>query len=57
MENNINNEIISQLAVKIANLEVQVAALSAENKVLYSQLQQPSSEENVEGVEVDEPSE
>ena len=53
MENNINNEIINQLAVKIANLEVQVAALSAENKVLYSQLQQ-ASPESEEGVEVDE---
>ena len=46
MENNINVEIINSLAVKIANLEVQVAALTAENKGLYSQLQSGESEEN-----------
>ena len=59
METNVNNEIISQLAVKSANLEVQVATLGAENKVLYAQLQQAQAENTEqskieEGAELDE---
>jgi len=52
MENNLHAEIINNLAIKIANLEVQVAALTAENKEIlnqYTMLQ----EEN-KGGEVDE---
>jgi len=37
MEENISMETINQLAVKIANLEVQIAIVSAENKVLQNQ--------------------
>jgi len=40
MENNIHIEVINNLAIKIANLEVQVAALTAENKVLQNNEQQ-----------------
>ena len=53
MENNkINIEIINSLAIKIANLEVQVAALTAENKNLQEQLTN-----NQEGGETNESSE
>jgi len=43
MENNINQEIINNLATKIANLEVQNAALLAENKALFMHLNQESN--------------
>lgn len=45
MENNINVEIINSLAVKIANLEVQLAVLTAENKALQTQEIIPQKEE------------
>lgn len=44
MENNIQVEIINNLAIKIANLEVQVAALTAENKALQVLQEQTKSE-------------
>jgi len=34
MENNLNIEIINTLGIKIANLEIQLASLIAENKLL-----------------------
>jgi len=37
MENNLSMEIINNLAIKIANLEVQNASLSAELKTLQEQ--------------------
>jgi len=52
--NNIRIEIINSLAIKIANLEVQVAALTAENKLL--QQNQTTSDVNMED-EMDESSE
>ncbi|MCL2559284.1 MAG: hypothetical protein FWE07_02245 [Turicibacter sp.] len=56
MENRIQVEMINGLAVKIANLEVQVAALTAENNMLLGELQ-GASNEDVEGVGVYESSE
>ena len=56
MGNNIQVEIINNLAVKIANLEVQVAALTAENKVLQQSQQQMLAEVEEEA-EVNESSE
>jgi len=52
-ENNLNIEIINNLAIKIANLEIQVAALAAENKIL--QQNQNSIEAGLEAKK-DEPS-
>jgi len=48
MENNLNVEIINNLAIKLANLEVQVAALSAENKHLQEQIQKGSEVDGTE---------
>jgi len=57
MENNLNMEIINQLGAKIANLEIQLASLAVENKLLrelYEQPAQPESFEHPEEVENDE---
>ena len=52
MENNISQEIINNLATKIANLEVQNAALLAENKALFMHLQQTETDEEVTEEEI-----
>jgi len=54
--NNIRIEIINSLAIKIANLEVQVAALTAENKILQ-QSQSTNVAETYMEDETDESSE
>ena len=45
METNTHVEIINTLALKIANLEVQVAALTAENNALQHQMLQATTKE------------
>jgi len=50
---NLNEEIINHLAIKIANMEIQIAALTAENKTLRSQMIQDEGKE----LKVDESSE
>lgn len=47
MENNMQVEIINHLAMKVASLEVQVAALTAENKALFQQHQQETEPEEL----------
>ena len=50
MENNLPSEVINTLAIKIANLEVQLATVLVENNLLRKQLE----EINMIGDEVDE---
>jgi len=58
MENNLQVEIINSLAVKIANLEVQVAALNAENSMLRQALEASNNQdEEIQEDEANESSE